>query len=147
MKYIISILAVALICTTLMLTGKESPKDKGIGPIKDLKLGEIDKTLLPKGRSLFNEKCIVCHSLDSKKVGPPLRNVAKDQTPEFIMNLLVNTLEMQQKDEHIKQLISQYKVVMVDYKLSQDQARELLEYLRAAAEWKNFSSKSVNIYF
>ena len=147
MKYIIAILAVALICTTLILNSKEGPKDKGIGPIKNLKLGEIDKSLLPKGRALFNEKCVVCHSLDSKKIGPPLRFVARDQTPEFIMNLLVNTVEMQQKNEQIKQLISQYKVIMVDYKLSEEQAKDLLEYLRAAASWKNFSDNSINNNF
>ena len=146
MKYIISIIALALICTTLMLTGKEEPKDKGIGPVKNLKLGEIDKSLLPKGRSLFNEKCIVCHRSIPRRWSA-FEICCKRPNSQFIMNLLVNTVEMQQKDAQIKQLISQYKVVMVDYKLSQDQARELLEYLRAAAEWKNFSDNSVNINF
>ena len=119
----------------LILTSKDTPKDYGIGPIKPpLNLPPVDLKLAKWGKTLFDQKCVVCHTLDAKKTGPPLRFIARDETPEFIMNLLLNTTEMQQKDEHIKQLIKQYNnVLMIDYKLSKNDAHAILEYLRAAA--------------
>jgi cytochrome c len=108
-------------------------KDTGIGPIKEVKLGPIDQKLAEQGKSLFETKCTMCHSLDEKKIGPALRDVTKQRTPEFIMNLLVNTSEMEQKDETMKKLISEYAVPMTNLHLSKKEAHALLEYLRSVA--------------
>jgi len=44
---------------------------------------------------------------------------------------------MQKKDDYIKNLIKQYNnVLMIDYKLSKNDAYNVLEYLRAAGENK-----------
>ncbi|MEJ2051194.1 MAG: cytochrome c, partial [Calditrichota bacterium] len=67
------------------------------------------------------------------KIGPALRDVTKQRTPEFIMNLLVNTSEMEQKDQTMKKMISEYAVPMTDLHLSETEARALLEYLRSVA--------------
>ncbi len=109
--------------------------DKGIGPIKELKVGPIDTTLVSKGKALFNGQCVICHQLDKKKIGPPLRTVADDRPPEFIMNMLLNTDEMQKKDPEVKKLIAQYGGVLMSVTdIKQDQARQLLEYLRWEAK-------------
>ncbi len=108
-------------------------KDLGIGPVKEVKLGPIDEKLTQQGKSLFEMKCAMCHSLDERKIGPALRDVTEQRTPEFIMNLLVNTSEMEQKDETMKKLISEYSVPMTDLELSEKDARALLEYLRSVA--------------
>jgi len=108
-------------------------KDLGIGPIKEVKLGPIDDKLVQHGKSLFEMKCTMCHSLDERKIGPPLRDVTEQRTPEFIMNLLVNTAEMEQKDATMKKLISEYSVPMTDLQLSEKDARAILEYLRSVA--------------
>jgi len=109
-------------------------KDLGIGPVKEVKLGPIDEKLAQQGKSLFEMKCTMCHSLDERKIGPALRDVTEQRTPEFIMNLLVNTSEMEQKDETMKKLISEYSVPMTDLQLSEKDARAILEYLRSVAK-------------
>ncbi len=108
--------------------------DLGIGPIKTIKLDSINADLVDAGKLLFTQKCTVCHQLDTKKVGPPLRDVAKRDTPEFIMNMVMNPIEMEQKNATVKKLIGQYQTYMSISGITQPQARSLLEYLRWAAE-------------
>jgi len=109
----------------------EYPDDNGIGPIKEVKLGSLNKSLAEKGEKIFKTKCVACHQLDSRLVGPPLRNVTKKNTPAFIMNYLLNTVDMQKKDPIMKKLVDEYKVVMPDQQLTKDDAREILEYFRS----------------
>ncbi len=106
----------------------------GIGPIKELKLGAIDAKLAKEGKNIFNSKCMACHRLDTKLVGPPLRNITKQQSPVYIMNYLLNTTEMQKKEPQLKKLIKEYNgIVMPDQGLNKKQARAALEYLRSVA--------------
>lgn len=112
----------------------EYPDDNGIGPIKSVKVGSIDPRLVAKGKKIFNMKCVACHKLDSRLVGPPLGNIAKKNTPEFIMNYLLNTTEMQKKDPILKKLVDKYKVIMPDQQLTKDDARSVLEYFRSVAK-------------
>ncbi len=114
------------------LQGKKEAVDNGIGPIKSVKLGKIDQDLVDQGNSIFYSKCYLCHDIDQTKLAPPLRGVAKKQTPEFIMNYLLNTAEMQEKDATIKALMEHFSNVpkMPDQQLSKDDARAVLEFLR-----------------
>ena len=113
---------------------QQQNKDKGVGPIKNIELGPIDMKIASKGKVLFNSKCLLCHDLDQKKIGPALRDITKIRTPEFIMNLLLNTLQMQQEDPIIKDLIVTYKVPMTPPDFSKDQVKSVLEYLRSVAK-------------
>ena len=107
-------------------------KDLGIGPIKKVDLGPINAKMVGEGKSLFNTKCSVCHEMSQKKIGPPLGGITKQRTPEFIMNLLLNTVEMQKNDPVIKGLIKEYNnLPMPNPSLTQKQARSVLEYLRS----------------
>ena len=110
--------------------------DKGIGPIKEIKLDAIDSTMAARGEELFGSKCVTCHLLDKKKLGPPMRNIVNERPPEFIMNMMLNTDEMEKKDDQVKELIQKYMVYMTPQELNQKQARDVLEYLRQAAESK-----------
>ncbi len=138
MKKYLTIINVSLFALLIFVlftySRSQDTRDLGIGPIKSLNLGPINKGQVKMGQNIFNNKCFVCHSLDQKKVGPPLGRVAKEQAPEYILNLLLNTVEMQQKDQRIKQLIYQYKILMPDLKLSKNDASSVLEYLRSASE-------------
>ncbi len=109
----------------------EFPDDNGIGPIKNVTIGPIDPKLVAAGSKIFNTKCIACHQLDTRLVGPPLRNITKKNTPEFIMNYLLNTTEMQKKDPIMAKLVDEYKILMPDQQLSQNDARAVLEYFRS----------------
>ena len=107
--------------------------DKGIGPVKEVKIAGIDKRLVDKGNDIFNSKCSACHDIDDVNLAPALRGVTKILSPVFIMNYLMNTAEMQKKDPYVKNLIQQWKKVpmMKDQKLKENEARAVLEYLRS----------------
>jgi cytochrome c len=109
----------------------EFPDNNGIGPIKELSVGAIDQNLVLQGRKIFTTQCISCHQIDSRSVGPPLRNITKKNTPVYIMNYLLNTIDMQKKDPQLQKLVDEYKVVMPDQQLTRDDARAVLEYFRS----------------
>jgi mono/diheme cytochrome c family protein len=105
--------------------------ENGIGPVKQkLELGPIDPKLVKKGEEIFNTKCIACHKLDERYVGPAQRDVIKRRTPEYIMNMMLNPLEMQQKHPVVKKLLAEYMTQMTNQNLSYDDARALLEFFR-----------------
>ena len=110
-------------------------KDRGIGPIKNVELGPLNKKMIDEGKSIFTNQCVICHEMDQKKLGPPLRNVTKERTPEYIMNLLLNSTQMQKDDPLLKSLLKQYNnLPMPDPALNQSKARSVLEYLRSNAK-------------
>ncbi len=113
---------------------EEAVSDKGIGPITEVKLGPIDQNLVKKGKEIFDSKCASCHKLEEKYVGPPLKGVTKRRKPEWIMNMILNPSEMEQKDPVAKQLLSEYLTQMTFQNVSQDDARAILEYLRSVDE-------------
>jgi len=109
--------------------------DKGIGPFKNVTLAPIDKEKVKTGMSIYNNKCALCHELDINKIGPPLRNAVKTYSPEFILNMIVNPLEMQKSNESVKALLKKYNnVPMVDQKITQQDALNILEYLRSVVK-------------
>jgi mono/diheme cytochrome c family protein len=111
--------------------------DFGVGPVQDeLKLAAIDDNLVTKGKSIFDTKCVSCHKFDSRLVGPPLKDVTKRRRPEWIMNQILNPLEMTQKDPVSKELFAQYMIQMTFQDVTHDDARALLEYFRAVDENK-----------
>ena len=110
-------------------------KDRGIGPIKNVELGPLNKKMVDEGKSIFTNQCVICHEMDQKKLGPPLRNITKERTPEYIMNLMLNSAQMQKDDPLVKSLLKQYNnLPMPDPALNQSKARSVLEYLRSNAK-------------
>lgn len=110
-------------------------KGIGIGPIKKLRLETIDIKLANEGKDIFSDKCSACHSLDAEVEGPALRKITNQVRPEYIMNYLLNTTEMQKKDPQLKALIKKYNgEFMPELELNEPQARALLEYFRSEAK-------------
>lgn len=103
--------------------------------ITKVELGAINPQMVNTGKGLFTSKCVACHDLDQKKVGPALRNVTKQRKPEYIMNVLYNTAKMQKIDPVYKGLLVQFKnVPMPDPNFTESQCRSVLEYLRSVAK-------------
>lgn len=105
---------------------------KGIGPISNLILFEpIDTVMSDEGSKLFFSKCITCHQLNhERKIGPGLGDVTKRRTPEWIMNQVLNPLEMTHKDSLSRELLSIYLTQMTPMDISEKEARAILEFLR-----------------
>jgi mono/diheme cytochrome c family protein len=117
---------------TIYISGCGANTDEiGIGPIKsEVKLGPVDKTLAVKGETLFNTKCAACHKIDSRLVGPPLKDVTKRRKPEWIMNMMLNPQQMTMENPTAKELFATYLVQMTFQDVSQDDARAILEFFR-----------------
>lgn len=104
--------------------------NKGIGPISTVQLGPINPDLVKTGEDLFNINCSECHALEKKIIGPPLAEVTIRRSPEWIMNMILNPTEMVEKDPIAQGLFVEYDTVMVNKKLTQEQARSILEFFR-----------------
>lgn len=105
--------------------------NKGIGPVKNVVLGDqIDQAMADAGKQTFNTLCIACHKMDSRFVGPALKGILDIRSPEWVMNMIINPIEMVQKDPIGIQLLKEYKAPMADLGLTEQQAREVVEYFR-----------------
>jgi cytochrome c551/c552 len=112
-------------------TEAASPKEM----ITKVELGTVNPKIVNDGKGLYTSKCVACHDLDQKKIGPTLRNVTKERSPEYIMNVIYNTTKMQKNDPTFKALVVKFKnVPMPDPNLTEAQSRSLLEYLRSVAK-------------
>ena len=105
--------------------------ENGIGPIKEkLELGPLNMEMAAKGQKIFEEKCASCHKLDDRFTGPAQRDVIERRTPEYIMNMILNPEEMIKKHPEVKKMLAIYMTSMTYQNVSQEQAREILEYFR-----------------
>jgi cytochrome c551/c552 len=110
-------------------------KDLGIGPIKKVVLGPVNKAMVEEGKVIYTNQCIVCHDMVQKKIGPALKNITKVRTPEYLMNLLLNSAQMQKENATVKGLLKEYNnIPMPDPGLNEAKARSVLEYLRSEAK-------------
>jgi mono/diheme cytochrome c family protein len=135
LKHLIKISLViipSLFIALFYLGGCSSQDDElGIGPVKEVKLGAIDNSLVEKGQQTFNTKCSSCHKFDSRLVGPPLQGVTQRRKPEWIMNMILNPQQMTQENQIAKELFATYLVQMTFQDVTQDDARAILEYFRS----------------
>jgi len=104
--------------------------DKGIGPVKSITLATIDPQKAALGQQIFQSKCSACHKLDEKYVGPALKGVTQRRAPEWILNQILNPTEMTQKDPIAKELLATYLTQMTPQNLTEDEAKNVLEYFR-----------------
>ncbi len=104
--------------------------NKGIGPVKSVKLGAIDNGMAAEGKELFKNKCSACHKIKKRFIGPGLKGVTKRRSAEWIMNMMMNPEEMIEKDPIGKALIAEYNAPMANQNLTEKEARTILEYFR-----------------
>jgi cytochrome c len=109
--------------------------EHGIGPITSpVTLGEIDKAMAKQGHEVFEHKCAACHKMDERYVGPALGEVTKRRSPAFIMNMALNPQGMVEKHPVTKKLLAEFFTAMPNQQISQDQARQVVEYLRTQSK-------------
>lgn len=91
----------------------------------------IDPAKLAAGTKVYGVKCSSCHKLtDEKLVGPGWKGVTSRHTPEWIMNFATNTDEMINKDPKAQALLEICLVRMPNQNLSDDDARNIYEFMR-----------------
>ena len=104
---------------------------KGIGPVKEWKAGPADAALAAKGKAVYDAQCIVCHLYDKKKIGGPLRDIAKRRTPEYIINKMLNPVEMAESDPDNIPARKAYTIDMPKMTITEEEAKAVYEYLRS----------------
>lgn len=108
----------------------ESFMENGVGPITEVVLGEIDSAMVQEGQSLYNSKCLDCHKIDKQWAAPAMRGIMDRRKPEWIMNMILNPIEMEENDPIAMELLAKYGSPMPNQFLKEEQARKILEYLR-----------------
>jgi len=111
---------------------KKDVSDKGIGPYKEVKLTyPLDEEMITQGQFIFKSKCFACHKLtDEKLVGPGWKGVTTRRASEWIMNFITNTDVMLDKDLVAQQLVTVCIARMPNQKLSPEEVRNVLEFMR-----------------
>ena len=112
-------------------------KDKGIGPISSITLGEIDEAMAAEGKEVFKAKCSACHKISKRVVGPALAGITERRSPEWIMNMILNPEEMVSENQIAKELLAEYLAPMANQNLTEKEARLILEYFRTKTSSKD----------
>jgi len=106
-------------------------QNKGIGPIVNVELTDINLKMAEEGGKLYNDLCRVCHNEIKQMEGPAHKGIINRRTPEWIMNMMMNPKEMVLNDPIAKILAERVNgVEMADMNLSELEARKILEYFR-----------------
>ena len=121
---------------------KEADKTTAANPSYDPKRGEgkftkielgnsVDAAKADGGKKVYEVKCSGCHKVtDEKLVGPGWKGVTSRHAPEWIMNFITNTDAMINKDPKVQAQLEICLVRMPNQSLSDDDARNLLEFMR-----------------
>ncbi len=102
----------------------------GVGPIKSVTIGDLDKAMAAEGETLFTTNCAACHKMDKRFVGPALAGVTERRKPEWIMNMIMNPEQMVKEDPVAMELLAEYLAPMANQNITEDQARKIVEYFR-----------------
>lgn len=111
----------------------------GIGPVTEpVSLGEeINKELVTQGEKVFRTKCSACHKMDQDYVGPPLGSVLDKRTPTYVMNMILNPVEMTKKHPEARKMLAQYMNQMTFQNVTREEARAIVEFLRTQNNEQN----------
>lgn len=105
--------------------------NKGIGPIKTMKFSSLNQEMADEGKKIFKQKCVACHRTNKRLIGPPMKGIYERRSPEWVMNMMLNPTEMLKKDPIAMAQLKEYKnVMMINQRLSEEDARALAEYFR-----------------
>ena len=116
-----------------MMKPKADPmKDVGIGPVSELVLpADVDQEMADRGHKVYKEKCTACHKASKKFIGPSPKGIFERRNPAWVMNMILNPDEMVQKNPIAKALLIEFNgSPMANQNLTEEQAREIVEYFR-----------------
>lgn len=115
--------------TVFIMAGINS---KGIGRFRDIELTHpLDEKMVDRGRAIYQSKCFACHKLTKELlVGPGWAGVTDRRKPEWIMNWITNTKVMLDRDLAAQADMAICLIRMPNQDLTDDQARDVLEFMR-----------------
>lgn len=117
----------------------EAPKTDSYDPNRgegkfdesNVSLGALDGAMAVKGKAISETKCLSCHkTTDEKLVGPGWKGVTERRAAHWIMNFITNPDPMIDKDPNVQAQLEICLVRMPNQNLSEDEAREIVEFMR-----------------
>jgi cytochrome c5 len=104
---------------------------RGEGKFSKVDVGPLNVTMADAGKKIYDIKCAACHKTTTEKlVGPGWSGVTAKYAPEWIMNFITNPDAMIDKDPQLQAQLEICLVRMPNQNLSDDDARNLLEFMR-----------------
>ena len=104
---------------------------RGEGKFSNVEVGPLNETMVDAGKKIFDIKCSACHKLTNEKlVGPGWAGVTKKLSPAWIMNFITNPDAMIDKDPELQSQLEICLVRMPNQNLNDDDARNILEFMR-----------------
>jgi len=106
--------------------------NRGVGKFTKVDVSPtLDAAKADAGEKVFSVKCNSCHKLTEEKlVGPGWKGVTDRHTAEWIMNFATNPDEMLNKDPKAQAMLEICLVRMPNQNLSDDDARNVYEFMR-----------------
>ena len=110
----------------------DSLSNKGVGPITNVVLDDkVNISMANSGEKLFNQLCTSCHMINEDYIGPAMSGILDRRSPEWIMNMILNPIQMLEEDPIAIELLKEYDFeYMYNQNLLEEEAREILEYFR-----------------
>src|SRR5690554_1699955 len=105
---------------------------RGEGRFDNIDLPEtLGHEMAKLGEIVSGTKCLACHKLTSERlVGPGWAGVTERRTPEWLMNFVTNPDPMIDKDPELQAQLEVCLVRMPNQNISDDEARQILEFMR-----------------
>ena len=112
--------------------GIDPLENKGVGPIINVILEDkVNISMASSGEKLFNQLCTSCHIINEDYIGPAMSGILDRRSPEWIMNMILNPIQMLEEDPIAIELLKKYNFeYMYNQNLLEEEAREILEYFR-----------------
>jgi mono/diheme cytochrome c family protein len=132
----LSLKFIIVLTTTSILLFSCGGKEEAGGDftvVKDVKIGPFNPELAQKGEQVFKMKCTSCHRYDTRLVGPPLGDVVKRRSADYIISMILHPEEMQEKNDTVKALVKQYLTKMTNQNVTLEDAKAIYEHLREKA--------------
>ena len=105
---------------------------RGEGKFDHVEVGAtLNTAMADNGKKVYDLKCAACHKLTNEKlVGPGWEGVTKKLSAEWIMNFITNPDAMIDKDPEAQAQLEICLVRMPNQNLSDDDARNIYEFMR-----------------
>lgn len=97
----------------------------------NVQAGPLNIDMAKRGKAIASTKCNSCHKMTPEKlVGPGLKDVTKRRSLHWLMNFITNPEPMIDKDPELQAQLEICLVRMPNQNLTEDDARNIVEYLR-----------------
>lgn len=105
--------------------------NRGIGKHDEVDISKFDPAMAASGKAIAEVKCTSCHKpTDEKLVGPGWKGITKRHPAAWIMNFISNPDPMIDVDPELQKQLELCLVRMPNQSLADNEARDLLEYMR-----------------